>query len=292
MGRISNNWTPEYKLKLYKELESDILDDYKKKYQPDEAKINHISAFKEEALKIAQNPYEIRGIATGLKKLDSYICGLDRGDLIVLGADTSIGKSLFAANIARSQYTVEGQSKPTLIFTLEMSETRFYSRFFTMDRSADMLPLYTFDNTQGCSIEQVESGIKKMSESTEGLGLVIVDHLQYFPVSEENQHAEVGKIVRRLKELAIQYSVPIMLLSQVRRQPAGSSRKRPRTEDLLGSSRIGQDADTIIILDRNVEDEQGYNNLDVFIDKNRNKGRTGKVEMHIDWKTLRIYEPN
>jgi replicative DNA helicase len=283
--RFIDNLPKEQKLNLLIELEESVKGDYQKYVDSNKATIVKISEYQQQAQKIAENPFRVTGVTTGFSKLDRILCGFDGGDLIIVGAETSVGKSLFTASMVDNSYR-GGMAKSTLIFNLEMKNERYASRFAQMSEGTFSLPIYFFDNTKGATIDAVDNAIAKVDD----LGLVVIDHLHYFNLANsENEAAQIGRITRRIKELAIKYNIPIILISHTRRQPAGMTKKPPTIDDLLGSSRIGQDADTIITLDRD-DDGNERDIISVYVRKNRNKGTTGKVQMKIDFSNLRFYE--
>lgn len=260
---------------------------------PDDDKINIIPAsdIKEEAWEIAMDPFKVRGIATGYKKLDSYLCGLDKGELIIVAGETSVGKSLFAVNLAlKSLLTNENKEKVSILFfSLEMPVKGILARFMMINPDVVYGNLYFYDNKKGADIPKVRQAID-VAIKKHNINYVVIDHLHYFPMAKDNQAAEVGRITREIKGLAMEFDIPIVLLSHLRRKPAGSADKEPHIDDLKDSSSIGQDADIIIMLKRDDMDEETRNIMSVFVRKNRNKGRTGNLNMFINFKNLQITE--
>ena len=109
-------------------------------------------------------------------------------------------------------------------------------------------------------------------------------------MARDNQAAEIARVTREIKSMAIEFDIPIILLSHLRRKPAGAGDKAPQIDDLKDSSSIGQDADVVIMLKRDDIDEDKRNIMNVFVRKNRNKGRTGGLNMNINFKNLEITE--
>ena len=272
-----------------KDIIREILDDQSKE-EKIEVNVYPASQFKEEALEISKDPYKIRGVATGYPTLDKMLCGLDKGELVILAGETSVGKSLMAVNLIVQSFLKNDKLISTLFFSLEMPIKNILSRFLMIEPNIDGYPLYFYDNMKGANISTVRKAIQKLKDQYK-VDLVVIDHLHYFPLARDNQAAEVGRITREIKQLAIEFDIPIILLAHLRRKMASSSMdKEPQIDDLKDSSSIGQDADIVIMLKRDDIDIDNRNMLSVFVRKNRNKGMTGTMDMYIDFKNLKISE--
>lgn len=251
--------------------------------------ISHIGDFMDEAKEIANNPNKIYGLATGYTKLDQLLMGLDKGELIIVSADTTTGKTLFAQNIIRQAHlSSQNPLFSTLIFTLEMPPARFLSRFYKMYEDAEALPIYVYDNTRGVTIEKMRKAIVKCKENA-GVGLILIDMLNSLPGTGENITTEITRNVKEIKKLAIEFNIPIILTAHTRRRQ-GTDSKLPTLDDLKDSSTTGQDADTVILLSRDDQNEKERYKLNVYVAKNRNKGRTGTLPMEINFNNLVIRE--
>jgi len=245
-----------------------------------------------------QEAYEcggkVQGIKTGFYDLDGLINGLHRGNLYLIAARTSEGKSAFAGNIARN---VAGDGHPVQIFSLEMTHADLSSRLlsaegklkfsklqrgeldvaewqrFTDAASAfDNTPLYIND-TAGLSIMDLMRLARKY-KAQRGIELIIVDYLQLMRGQHpENKVQDVSDISRTLKIIAKDLSVPVIALSQLNRNIEHRQDKTPQLSDLRDSGQLEQDADVIAFI-HSVDGEKV-----VRVSKNRH-GPKGKVRVY------------
>ncbi|WP_214103199.1 replicative DNA helicase [Acrocarpospora catenulata] len=217
------------------------------------------------------------------------------GELIVVGARPSIGKTTVAADIIRSAAVRHGQR--TVMFTLEMTRRQVLERMVAaesgvqfraikqrqlspadLDKVAEVgariaaAPL-TIDHTPGCSIERIRATLRTLSR-TGPLGLVVVDYLGLMaPPKAETRQQEVAALSREFKVLAGEFDVPVVLLSQLNREPEKRSDRRPQTADLRDSGAVEQDADVVILLHREDHydpDSPRAGTADLIVAKNRN----------------------
>jgi replicative DNA helicase len=263
-----------------------------------------------------QNPDLLSGFITGYTDLDKVLGGFRGGDLIILAARPSMGKTSFALNIAEN---VAGNGIPTLVFSLEMNKEQLTKRFIAsagkidlhkmrnvlsenkidhdllgkMMMGADKLmnsPI-ALDDSPGVSISTVRGRARQWRASKEYFppekelpGLIVIDYLQLMHGNSKSgsREQEVSDISRNLKALAREVDVPILCLSQLNRKVEAMEDKRPLLSHLRESGSIEQDADIIMFIhrpeyfDRDNEDLKGK--AEVIIAKHRN-GPTGKVDM-------------
>jgi len=244
------------------------------------------------------------GHKTGFTDLDRMTGGLQRGDLIIVAARPSVGKTAFALNIASGHCVNGGTSH---VFSLEMSTKSLLQRVIsstgkingqkwrTMDFSATDYDnamkaigiitewnLNIYDQTR--TINDIRSLVRKaIHDDPDGNHLIIIDYLQLLQTSGryENRNLEVGAMTRELKLLTMELDVPIVLLSQLSRAVEQRQDKRPMLSDLRDSGNIEQDADVVGFLYRddyyNTESEQ-QNIIEIILSKQRN-GPTGTVEL-------------
>ncbi|MBQ1506321.1 MAG: replicative DNA helicase [Erysipelotrichales bacterium] len=239
------------------------------------------------------------GVRTGLYKLDRNTGGFQPGDLVILAARTSVGKTMFAANIAT--YAAVHERKSVAIFTLEMPANQIITRMLAIDgeipseelKTGDLTPEHANALMESCSrlanagvaiddsstikVGEILSKCKKLRSDLEGKGksldLIVIDYLQLVTASKDrdNRQQDVSEISRGLKELARTIECPVIALSQLSRE----STKRqgaPSLTDLRESGAIEQDADMVIFLhntDENVE-EKIDRNVKLTVAKNRN----------------------
>ena len=254
----------------------------------------------------------VTGIETGLEDLDNMTSGLQPGELIVIAARPSLGKTALALNIAAhaaiNNHKVVGMfslemSKESLVIRLLCSEARIDGHklrtgFSNRDDWKRMTPAlgrlseapFYIDDTPALSIMQIRAKARRM-KAEKGLDLIIVDYLQLISGQGrfENRTQEVSYISRGLKSIAKELKVPVMALSQLSRAPEQRPGQRPQLSDLRESGSIEQDADVVIFIFREkkaVEEGQegeeefahGGSETRLIIGKQRN-GPTGDVSV-------------
>ena len=251
----------------------------------------------------------ISGIPTGFEDLDRLLAGMHRGDLIILAARPSVGKTALALNIAVNAAKADAS---VALFSLEMaaeqliqrvlcSEARINSQNVRTGRMKDTdwssihrtmgqlakLEFYV-DDTPSISILEVRAKARRQLRNKPN-GLVIVDYLQLMQPQNrrsENRQTEIAEISRGLKILAKELGVPVLALSQLSRAVEQRRGKRPVLSDLRESGAIEQDADVVMFIDRNTdprgEDDEGdrpqKGMAEVIVAKHRN-GPTGSIDL-------------
>lgn len=256
--------------------------------------------------KLSSGEGQVRGIPTGFQALDGILSGFQPSDLIILAARPSTGKTAFALDIARRVATQ--RNIPVGFFSLEMSADQLTDRMLSAESQVDAWrmrtgkgltdddfarisvgmdtlsksPIY-IDDKPGNSILQMRSTARRL-KMEHGLGLIIVDYLQLMTTSKnfDSMVNQVTEISRSLKSLARELDVPVIALSQLSRAVEQRGGK-PRLSDLRDSGSIEQDADVVMFLhrDRN-EDGAGRTNVtDVLIEKHRN-GAVGLAQLFFD----------
>ncbi len=246
----------------------------------------------------------IDGVPTGFVDLDNLLTGLHGGELIIVGARPSMGKSSFGMNVVAYAATMAG--KTAAVFSLEMPREQLTMRLLCGDARVDMQsvrrgslrdedwvklsaalgPLAAaniyIDDTSGITPSQLRSRCRRL-KMERGLDLIVVDYLQLMSADRrtENRQNEVSEISRNLKSIAKELDVPLIALAQLSRAGAQRSDKRPILSDLRDSGAIEQDADVILFLHReeyydpNTEDK---NIAEVIVSKQRN-GPLGTVKL-------------
>ncbi|MDI6400420.1 replicative DNA helicase [Balneolaceae bacterium ANBcel3] len=257
----------------------------------------------------------ITGIPTGLE-VDSMTAGWQKGDLIIIAARPSMGKTAFTLTAARNAALHQDPEKQTgvALFSLEMSDQALVQRLLTMEGRIDAQKARTgklddsefkklieaagrlhtapvfIDDTPSISIMEMRSKCRRL-KSEHDIGLIIVDYLQLMTGMQndrQNREQEIAGISRGLKALAKELDVPVIALSQLSRaveQRGGD--KRPQLSDLRESGSIEQDADVVCFLYRpeyyNIAtDDQGNSTegvAELIIGKQRN-GPVGTVSLH------------
>lgn len=250
---------------------------------------------------IKSNSRGITGIPAGYKRLDEMTSGFQKGDLVVLAARPSMGKTALALSIAHHAAYV-GMSVG--FFSLEMSAEQLTLRLLSAQSgighhhirnatiSSDEWISLThvagqlaerkifIDDTAMLSIMDLRAKARKL-KAEQGLDFLVIDYLQLLHSSNkhENRHQEVSEISRSLKALAKELGVPVVALSQLSRAVDSRLDKRPMLSDLRESGAIEQDADVIMFLYRDIvynADTENPNQAELIIGKQRN-GPTGTV---------------
>jgi len=250
-----------------------------------------------EMLEAAQDRVEgVTGVATGFEDLDDYTSGLQPGDLIILAARPSMGKTSFALNMAR--HAAAHRQVPALIFTLEMSKEQMAQRLLCSEAGVDSQKLrvgnldeFEWDKLAAAAGTLSEApvfvdetpevtplGIKAIArriQAEHGLGMIVVDYLQLMRANHrtDNREQEIAEISRGLKAVAKELNVPVLACAQLNRSLEQRPDKRPRLSDLRESGSIEQDADLVMFIYRdevyNPETEdQGI--AEIHIAKHRN----------------------
>lgn len=255
------------------------------------------------------------GVPTGFSKLDSMISGLNRSDLIIVGARPAMGKTSFALNVARNVAVNSGRK--VLFFSLEMSKEQLAQRVVSMEariegvkmrngkledkdwerlavatESLSTAPLY-LDDKSDITVNEMKARIRRLHN----VECVIVDYLQLMKsgTKTDSRVQEVSEITRNLKLMAKDLEVPVMVLAQLSRgTERGSKSHRPQLSDLRESGSIEQDADIVLMLFREDYYADGSENeedmdvkqvdkVEVIVSKNRH-GPTGSVDLGWDDK--------
>ena len=256
---------------------------------------------------MADNPNDITGVPTGFIDLDRMTSGLQAGDMVVLAARPSMGKTAFAVNIAEHVALHEGL--PVAIFSMEMGAAQLAVRVVgsiaridqnhlrTGKLSDDEWPRLTeaieklrnvslhIDETPGLTPSELRANARRLARQCGKLGLIVVDYLQLMSGSAraqgENRATELGEISRGLKMLAKELQCPVIALSQLNRSVETRTDKRPMMSDLRESGAIEQDADIIMFIYRDDyynKDSKEPNVAEIIIGKQRN-GPTGTVKL-------------
>lgn len=257
------------------------------------------------------------GLDTSFEELNNKTQGLQKGDLIILAARPSMGKTAFAINLAQS---VLQQNLPVVIFSMEMSAESIMMRLLSAWgginqgnlRSGQMSPdewvrfnngvthlvnakLY-IDDRNNLPPTEIRSVCRKIAKNYDtGLGLVVVDYLQLMkaPGLEQNRVNEIAEISRSLKALAREMNCPVLALSQLSRSPEQRPNKRPIMSDLRESGSIEQDADIIMFIyrDEYYNENSKYKGMaEIGIGKNRN-GPVGKFLLDFEGQFTRFSNP-
>jgi replicative DNA helicase len=270
------------------------------------------------ALNKLTNPSRVAGVSSGFASLDDIAGGMAPGELHILAARPSMGKSALAAQIALNVASHTGS--PVIIFSLEMERTSVIQRFLSaqaevclstkphneqdldakkvrLDHAYEKLrglPIWVVDNERP-TLATLQAKIHRLQAKTGAPpALVVVDYLQLMEGSgRENRNQEVSELSRGLKQIATRNGLPVLALSQLSRAVESRQDKRPMLSDLRESGAIEQDADVVMFLYR----DEYYNKqsertgvAEVVVGKNR-RGATGTVELHFRGAITKFSEP-
>jgi replicative DNA helicase len=228
----------------------------------------------------AANFGKMIGLSSGYPSLDKLTKGLVGGELIVLAGKTSYGKTTLAMNVANRVALV---GVPVLFVTMEMTHAELTSRYMFINGGEtedydQVSALTVYQQKDELDWKSIDGLIGRAVQSM-GVGLVVIDHLHYFTRELENMAEDLGRITKELKKNAIRHDVPVVLISHVRKT---FNDKEASIDDLRGSSYIAQDADIVLMVGRDPDDEH---RLMVKIEKNRNRGydyKNNVCELHFD----------
>ncbi|MCX6012224.1 MAG: replicative DNA helicase [Chloroflexi bacterium] len=257
-----------------------------------------------------------RQLPTGFNDLDAYLGGLQRSDMIVLGARPSLGKSSFALNIARN--AAVQHSARVALFSLEMSKEQLVNRLLSsesglnqkqvrfsghseieekvlMDAMGKLSETAIYiDDSPISSIAEIRIKAKRLANEIDGLDLIIVDYMGLVRTSGryQNRVQEMSEISRSLKALARDLDVPVLAISQLSRAVELRPDHRPQLSDLRESGDIEQDADVVMFIhreDKHISKEEWDKNhptenfpdhiAEIIIAKHRN-GPTGQLKLY------------
>ena len=252
-----------------------------------------------------------KGFTTGFTDLDKAITGLNRSDLLIIGARPAMGKTSLALNLARN--TAMMGKKKVLFFSLEMTKEQLAQRVLSIEARVESTNMRTgdisgqewanlatatallsncelyFDDTSNMTVSEMKSRIRRLRD----VDAVFVDYLQLMKSGSrvESRVQEVSEITRNLKLMAKDLNIPVVVLAQLARSTEGRGKShRPQLADLRESGSIEQDADIVIMLYRDEyyatekddaapdEDRPAVNEAEFIIAKNRH-GPTTTVKV-------------
>jgi replicative DNA helicase len=256
------------------------------------------------------NSSSVTGVPTGFPDLDELTAGFQPGDLVIVAARPSMGKTAFTLNVA--QHAAISAQHAVALFSLEMSKESLVQRILCAEGRVDASRLRTgrlrdeeyaqlataagylntapiyIDDTPAISVLEMRAKARRLKADRPDLALIIVDYLQLMrgAARTENRQQEVSEISRGLKALAKELNLPVVALSQLSRAVESRPDKKPMMSDLRESGAIEQDADVIMFLYRpeyyyGPVDKDGNSlegRAELIIGKQRN-GATGTVQL-------------
>ncbi|MXX40955.1 MAG: replicative DNA helicase [Gemmatimonadetes bacterium] len=250
----------------------------------------------------------VLGVDTGFADLNDQMSGFQQGDLIILAARPSVGKTAFALTLAHNAAVEAGVGMA--IFSLEMSKMQLAQRLLSVETKVDLHKLRTgrlsdedwmnlthnierlarapiyIDDTPGISVLEARAKARRLQRE-HGVGMVIIDYLQLMSghVRAQSREQEISHISRGLKAMAKELDVPVLALSQLSRAVESRPDKRPQLSDLRESGSLEQDADVVMFIYRpemydlkspDGESQEGF--AQIIIGKQRN-GPVGSVNL-------------
>lgn len=280
----------------------------------------HVFAAVELVERAFENKGSVTGLATGFKDLDKMTCGLQPGEMAVIAARPSMGKTSFAMNIV--EHVAMHLGVAVAVFSLEMPASQLVQRLLCARAGVDLQKVRSgflsqktdfpkimqaagdlakaqilIDDTPGLSVLEMRAKARRLKKAAD-IGLVAIDYLQlmksHSKKAQDNRQVEVAEISAGLKALAKELSVPVLVLAQLNRNPEGRAGGKPRLSDLRESGSIEQDADLVGLLVRNEyyaddadDREEVAGEAELIIAKQRN-GPTGEVPLTFINKYVRF----
>lgn len=255
----------------------------------------------------------LRGVPTGFSEIDSLLAGLQKSNLVILAARPGVGKTSLALNIA--QNLAVNLKRPVGMFSLEMSKEELVDRLLTAQADIDAWKLKTgklneedftalsnamgelaeapfyIDDTPALSILEMRTKARRLQVEY-GIDLLIIDYLQLARSRNlENRVQEVSEISQGFKNLARELKIPVLALSQLSRSVEQRGVKRPQLSDLRESGSIEQDADVVMFLWREDEEDPGPGkplNITLDVAKHRN-GPLGSIKLSFHGDRIKFY---
>lgn len=278
--------------KINNEYETKNIEDIERFIADCEVRVNNITkkrkvgdfiSMKEAASQIGTritdsygNESSITGVTTGFSNLDIALNGFNKGELIILAARPSVGKSALALNMAFA--AARKTKQPVALFSFEMSTDMIMKRFFSFQTTISFdniqkgyltkeerikinetkkdfggVPIYIDDNGSN-SIDDIILKCRKLKETQGGLSLVVIDYIGLINdpknVFKDNEQGKIQHFSRKLKMLAGELEVPVLCLCQLNRKTEERDNKKPQLSDLRSSGAIEQDADKVLFIYR------------------------------------------
>ncbi|WP_413576438.1 replicative DNA helicase [Bdellovibrio sp. HCB290] len=260
---------------------------------------------------------DVTGLPTGFTELDKMTSGLHPGEMTIIAARPSMGKTAFSLNVA--QHIALRAKKVIAYFSLEMGKEAMMMRMLSSEARVNMNEIRNgkiqdsawpklinaasalseagifIDDTPGMSPFEIRSRARRL-KAEHGIDCIMIDYLQLMSMKQKfsSREQEVAEISKSLKSIAKELQVPIIALAQLNRGVEGRADRRPMLSDLRESGSIEQDADVIMMLYRDdyydKEDPDKAGHAEVIVGKQRN-GATGTVKLKFDAKHSRFRDP-
>ena len=260
------------------------------------------------------NP-KLPGLASGFENFDNLTQGFQNSDLIIFAGRPSMGKTALSLNITLN--IIKNSQLPVLFFSLEMSKEQIMYRILSFESGISQtrlkngklyqndwvkltkvmkilskLPLF-IDDTTNLSIQDVRLKLKTLLLKQSQIGLIIIDYLQLMQTTElkiGNRVQELSYITRSLKNIAREFNIPVIALSQLNRTVENRLDQKPMLSDLRESGSIEQDADLVVMLYRlKANNLTQVENMELIIAKHRN-GPTGSIKFKFNENQIQFIE--
>jgi len=263
------------------------------------------------------NP-KLPGLSSGFPDLDKIIQGFQKSDLIILAGRPSVGKTALSLTLALN--IIQSSRLPVIFFSLEMSKEQIMYRVLAVETTIPQIKLkngnldqndwiklakvikivaklpFFVDETASLSIQDLRLKLKAILLKRSQIGVVIIDYLQLMKTPElktGNRVQELSYITRSLKNLAKEFNIPIIALSQLSRNVENRIDQKPILSDLRESGSIEQDADLVLMLYRSKTNsfhkDIKVTSTELIIAKQRN-GPTGSVQLKFDQSSTKFIE--
>jgi replicative DNA helicase len=259
---------------------------------------------------LQKNAGGLRGVPTGFADLDDTLSGMQKSNLIILAARPGVGKTAFSLNIAMQ--TAVLYKKKVAYFSLEMSKEELVDRLLVSQADIDAWRLKTgklseddfaklsdamgvladtsiyIDDTPGITVLELRTKARRLM-AEKGIDFIVVDYLQLMHGSgtyKDNRVLEIGEISQGLKNIARELKVPVLSLAQLSRAVESRGTKQPQLSDLRESGSIEQDADVVMFLYREDDDER--ENVKLAIAKHRN-GALRQIDLFFRGDRVRFF---
>ena len=258
-----------------------------------------------------KNGNKLNGLSSGFVDVDMYLGGLCKGDLLILAARPSMGKTALAGDFLRNVARKLPENAVCVFFSLEMDKNRIVSRLYCGDTGANnvvfsihggnnaewadflenlskegsrfekMAEKIIIDGRPGLAVTEMRKVLHGLKSRGKEVAFVVIDYIQLIAARGENRNQELSKVSAGLKNIAREFNCPVMALSQLSRLCEMRADHRPMLSDLRESGAIEQDADVVMFLYRDeyyFPDTERKNQAELILAKNRN-GPTGTVDL-------------
>lgn len=255
-----------------------------------------------------KRPGQLSGLPSGFTNLDSYTDGFQKSELIIIAGRPSVGKTAFGLNLLLN--VLKKTRLPVLFFSLEMSAHQLIYRLLSIEtrlnqnkfktgllnqedwekinlvmRILGKIPMHLYDSPH-LSTSEIRRILKNFDKTYPQIGLIVIDYLQLMEepmLKNANRAQEISAITRELKNIAREFEVPIIALSQLSRTIESRMDPKPMLSDLRDSGSIEQDADLVLMLYKNNQNfitnlKPGFSIIDLLIAKQRN-GPIGNIRL-------------